>query len=181
MISIKKEWRETQNYPGYYVSNYGEVYSKKTNKILRQSTTKQINGYKLVWLSKDNNVKGFLVHRLVYELFVGVIPTGFQINHLDENKHNNRLDNLDLVTPSENTRYGTASKRRVETTKRNHPGEWSLCLRKPCINVTTGNVYPSISEAARQVNGNVHSISNVCCKKRKTYRKEIWSYYEGRQ
>lgn len=42
------------------------------------------------------------IHRLVWETFIGIIPDGYEINHIDHNKQNNSLDNLELVTHSEN-------------------------------------------------------------------------------
>ena len=178
MILINKEWREINGYPNYLVSNYGEVFSKNVNRLLRQSTTKPENGYKLAWLTKNNKTKGFLVHRLVYETFIEAVPPGMQINHKDENKYNNRLDNLEIVTPSENLKYGTGLERRIRTRRKTQGSLWSAQLRKPCINETTGTIYPSLSEAARQTNGKVNSIGNACAKRRKTYKNEVWSYYE---
>lgn len=49
--------------------------------------------------------KTYLVHRLIWETFVGEIPKGLQINHIDGNKSNNRLSNLEVVTPAENIRH----------------------------------------------------------------------------
>ncbi|MBQ1572768.1 MAG: HNH endonuclease [Clostridiales bacterium] len=120
-----------------------------------------------------------MTHRLVYETFVEKIPDGLQINHIDENKQNNRLDNLEVVTRSENVRYGTAQERRKSSYCKNH--EFGEQCRKPCINETTGNIYPSISEAARKVNGSICAIQKACAKKRNSYRNEIWSYYERSQ
>lgn len=175
MIEIEEKWLPVKDYPGYFISNLGRVYSTKVNRIMRFGTTKKTNGYYIAHFSKNNKAKCFLVHRLVYETFVGKVPDGLQINHIDENKYNNRLDNLELVTQSQNLRYGTASKRRIETNRRKYP-DWSKQLRKPCINETTGIKYASVSEAARQTGLKRNSISNACSKKRKTYKGQIWSY-----
>ena len=51
-------------------------------------------------------MKAFLVHRLVYATFVGEIPDGLQVNHIDECKENNVLSNLNLMTAKENTNWG---------------------------------------------------------------------------
>jgi hypothetical protein len=173
--TIQEKWLPVKDYPGYYISNLGRVYSAKVNRLLKFGTTRKVNGYYIAHFSKDNKAKCFLVHRLVYETFVGKVPDGLQINHKDEDKHNNRLDNLEVVTPSENIRYGSASKRGATTRKERYP-EWSVQLRKPCINETTGIKYVSASEAARQTGGKKNSIINACLKYRKTYRGQIWSY-----
>lgn len=51
------------------------------------------------------------LHRLIYETFIGDIPQGMQINHKDENKMNNDIENLEVVTPKQNCVYGTRNER----------------------------------------------------------------------
>lgn len=70
-------------------------------KILSQKT--KANGYREVSLYIEPQ-KGVMkyVHRLMYETFVGEIPNGYEINHIDGNKSNNKISNLELVTPSQN-------------------------------------------------------------------------------
>ena len=96
------------------VSNFGNVKSlnyRHTNKE-RMLKTQLYKGYVYVFLKRT---KGYRVHRLVYEAFIGPIPDGMQVNHIDEDKSNNRLDNLNLMTPKENCNYGTGIERRAET------------------------------------------------------------------
>jgi hypothetical protein len=78
---------------GYLVSNYGNVKGKKVE-FLKKHVSQA--GYVLY------GGKLGLCHRLVWETFNGKIPDGLQINHIDLNKTNNRLDNLELATSSEN-------------------------------------------------------------------------------
>lgn len=59
-------------------------------------------GYKAVKLKNEMGRSNLYVHRLVYRNFVGVIPKGMEINHIDHDKSNNSLENLELVTHSEN-------------------------------------------------------------------------------
>lgn len=170
-----EEWREISEYPNYLVSNYGRIYSKNVKRIMKTTRTRKVNGYEVVMLCKGNKMKGFLVHRLVYQAFVGEIPNGMQINHIDENKLNNNVSNLEVVTPSQNISYGSATQRRLKTLRSKY-SEWSVQLRKPCRNETTGEVYASVSEAARSIGCRPSCISNACSKKRKTYHGQVWSY-----
>lgn len=90
---MTEEWKDVVGYEGYYkVSNYGNVLSVKTNKLM----TKTIHGGTYnVNLSKDNESRLKLVHRLVAEVFVEN-PNGFRIvKHKDGNKFNNYYQNLE--------------------------------------------------------------------------------------
>jgi hypothetical protein len=90
-----EEWRE---YKGYQVSNHGNV--KNKNGSLKKLQTDRI-GYKRVAIC-DNGVKLMKVHRLVLLVFIGECPEGYECDHIDRNKENNRLENLRWVTPHEN-------------------------------------------------------------------------------
>jgi conserved domain protein len=59
-------------------------------------------GYLFVKLSNDKGSKNLYIHRLVYRTFVGAIPKGMQINHINHNKHDNRIENLEVLSASEN-------------------------------------------------------------------------------
>lgn len=63
------------------------------------------NGYKFVNLSVDNNIKQKYIHRIVVEAFIGEIPDGFHVNHIDKNRGNNKLDNLEILCPSSNSAH----------------------------------------------------------------------------
>lgn len=108
---IKGLTRKTQQ-AGNLVPQY-YVYRKR--KIPKEDFWKY-HDYKRVILWDTRLKKGInhYVHRLVWESFKGEIPDGMQINHLNEIKDDNRLENLNLVTPKENINYGTAHIRTVE-------------------------------------------------------------------
>ena len=59
-------------------------------------------GYLFVRLSNNSGYKNLYIHRLVYVTFVGAIPNGMQINHINHNKYDNRIENLEVLTASEN-------------------------------------------------------------------------------
>lgn len=107
-------WKDIKNYEDEYeVSNLGRVRNKKTKNILKIELT--YNGYERVCLWKNGGKKKYRVHRLVYEAFIGEIPEGMQINHINEIKTDNRIENLNLMTPKENVNWGTAIQRTKET------------------------------------------------------------------
>ena len=88
-------------YSNYSVDNNGSVFNRHGKKL------KPINhntGYS-VYTMRINGTeqKQVRAHRFVWEALVGEIPEGMVINHLDGNKQNNCIDNLEVCTPSENT------------------------------------------------------------------------------
>ena len=147
-------------------SETGEIISLKgkNEKSLKQIINR--SGYCRVNLCWNGKHKQYCVHRLVWEAFNGPIPKGLQINHKDENKLNNCLTNLEVVTPQYNVTYGTAVKRRAE--KRSKP------VRQLHNNEVIKD-YPSASEASRQTG---IPCSNICrsCRTGGTTRGFHWIY-----
>jgi len=104
-----ERWVPVIGYEGWYgVSDWGRVRRMKAEqgatvgKILVPMTCR---GYKQVSLYKYGVAGRFRVHQLVMDAFVGPLQSGMQVNHIDGDKANNRLDNLEYVTPSENQRH----------------------------------------------------------------------------
>jgi NUMOD4 motif/HNH endonuclease len=100
-----EEWKKLERFPGYLVSNKGDVKSLKgrTEKFLKQVETK--DGYKFVCLSVNNKKFTSYVHRLVGEAFLDtsdIILDKAQVNHKDKNITNNCVENLEWVSYSEN-------------------------------------------------------------------------------
>ena len=95
-------WKDVKGFPYYEISNYGRVKSKKQSlpKILRSGISR--SGYSSVTLFKQGRRFYFSVHRLVLEDFVGLCPLGYESNHKNGIKTDNRLENLEWVTHSEN-------------------------------------------------------------------------------
>lgn len=97
-----QQWKSIPTYPGYEVSNLGQVRNKITGKLLSLATKKGKYPYQRAHLCQDGKARYLLVHRLVLEAFVGQCPEGHQCLHLDNNPRNNRLDNLKWGTIAEN-------------------------------------------------------------------------------
>lgn len=182
-------WKDIQGYEGLYmVSNLGRVKSlprKMKNgvnklgedtffiskeKFLKERIAKDDSHYASVSLRKNNSSSTKHIHRLVAIAF---IPNDdkrkTQVNHIDENKLNNRLDNLEWMTPQENTRHNDIHKRKGD--KRS----------KPVI-----GFYPNgdtiIIMTARESRGlgfNKDRISAVCDKENRTYRGIKWKSYKS--
>ncbi len=114
--------KDIKGYNGFYqIDTDGNVYSRrivgrKKNRqgplqLLKQGT--HPFGHKLVSLCKNNEAKGFYVHRLVLEMFVEQCPKGMQSRHLDNNPANNKLENLEWSSISVNQmdriKFGTSN------------------------------------------------------------------------
>jgi DNA-directed RNA polymerase II subunit RPB2 len=110
-------WKIINNYDNYSISNKGEVKNNTTRRILKYYIR---NGYNSVTLSKDNCKKTFNIHNLVAEHFLKK-PTnkGYVVNHIDEDKLNNNLDNLEYITYRDNTLYSANSDRNKNTNSYN--------------------------------------------------------------
>ena len=106
-------WKPIPNYEGYMVSNLGNVKSvdrlSSNGRHLKGKPLRQvmIGGYLYVRLCKNGKMKNFFVHRLVMLAFVGKCSKGMEVNHIDENKENNCLSNLEYITKVDNCNYGT--------------------------------------------------------------------------
>ena len=115
------------------------------------------SGYLLVSLSKDGKRKQFGVHRLVATAFLDN-PNNYPcVNHKDENKQNNNLQNLEWCSYSYNNNYGTKNER-ASKAMTNHP---RLSYKIKCLDLETKEeiIFPSMHEASRFFNKNDHGSS----------------------
>ena len=116
---MKEIWKNIKGYEGLYqVSNLGRVKSLERKDNLGRKVNEKIlknrnatHGYIAVILSKDSNKKTYRVHRLVAEAFIPNPNKYLEVNHKDENKSNNRIDNLEWCDRKYNCNYGTFKER----------------------------------------------------------------------
>lgn len=172
MIEI---WKDIQNYEGLYqVSNLGRVKSIIKKIILKNMVDKC--GYEYVHLSKNNVQKRKSIHRLVAETFLDNKNNLPCVNHKDENKQNNNINNLEWCTYSYNNNYGTKIKKQSEKMLNNKKRSKQVIqynLKNDKI-----NEYLSLREAERQTKIKYIDISKCCKNKRKTAGGYIWKFKE---
>ena len=168
-MEIVAEWRQIKGYEDrYLVSNTGLIFSKISNRLLSPKIDRY--GYKVVALSRNRKLKYFTVHRLVA---ISFIPNPYNlptVNHKDENKLNNRVDNLEWSTVKDNDNYGTRNERMANSKKKNPIAQYDLSMN--LIKVHSG-----IKDAQRNTGVNRNSIRDVCRGIRPYAGGYAWRYY----
>ena len=126
-----EEWKSIPGYEGLYeVSSYGRVksleisYTRKNGIMDHKpeiilSPKNNGTGYFIVCLYKNKTHKYYLIHRLVAQAFLPNLDNLPQVNHKNEDKSDNRVDNLEWCTSFYNNEYGTRKKRWYETRIKN--------------------------------------------------------------
>lgn len=113
-ISLESEiWKGVSGFESLYeVSNMGRVWSVKRNQFLKPCNC---NGYRVVCLCNNGERKMVYVHRIVLMTFVPNVDTTLEVNHINEDTADNRLENLEWITHLDNVNWGTSKKRMLET------------------------------------------------------------------
>lgn len=187
---LNEEFRDIEGYEGLYqVSNYGRVKSLKRTcfqengyginihnykaRILKYAKHKQ--GYLIVNLSKNSKAHTKQVHRLVAQAFISNAKCLLEVNHIDGNKQNNCVDNLEWCTRIQNQRHAEAH----NLIKRNY-GKENGMSKKVYYYDNKGNLlkeYETLTQAAKELAITIGSASFYAlgkCKKPKYILK-----YEG--
>lgn len=184
---LKEIWKDIKGYEGcYQVSNLGGVRSldryingNKNSKWIRKGVVlkphKNRNGYLIVRLQLDGHNLGKTVGRLVAETFTPNPNNYPEVNHKDENKSNNHVDNLEWCSYSYNTNYGTRNDR-VSKILTNHPLK-SKIVYQYSLNGEFIKEYQSTRECERQ-GFHQSGISRCCLCEQKTHKGYIWKYKE---
>lgn len=154
-------WRDIPNYENYQASNWGRIKSK--DRIIEQFGHKhfykrlmkgqilkpriQNGGYEVVWLSQNGKISVKTVHRLIAITFMGD-RKDMVINHIDGNKRNNQLENLEWVTHSDNLKHD------YHVLHHRHNACKIRCIE-------TNTVYNLIKEASNMTGISASSIGHV--------------------
>lgn len=161
------EWKPVGGFSRYSVSDNGEIVNNRTGRTLKQFDNNR--GYlKVSLVDEDGKQRNMSVHRLVAIAFVTndnpELKT--QVNHINENKHDNNAGNLEWVTPSENVRHGTGIARRVRSA--------SL----PVVMIFNGMsvVFDSASDAERRTGIPAASIQKCCTNRLKSTHGASFAY-----
>lgn len=155
--------KDIKGYEGLYaITEDGEVYSYRRERFLKPQ--KRADGYLQVALCNGTSIKQKLIHRLVAEAFLEN-PNGLpQINHLDEDKSNNSIANLEWCDARYNVNYGTRNER------------VRLSKNKPVLCLETGRIFNSGVDAKRQTGVDQSNICGCCKGRRKTAGGYHWRY-----
>lgn len=163
---MKETWKTIKNFPNYKISNYGNIINIRNNKLKKQ--TLHYTGYLIVNLYNNTKSQTFRVHRLVAAAFILNPHNKRVVNHIDGNKTNNVVTNLEWNTDSENEYHS-----------------YRVLNRKPCYKAVDrydkqGNyieTHENIKNAEIQFKTGSGHISKCCKGKRKTAGGYIWRYH----
>ena len=160
------EWRPHPYYKDIVVSEFGDVWSYKRGSWHELKQSNNGLGYFRVGIGHSNPC---YVHRLVAETFLKTSnnPKAIEVNHIDGCKTNNHYSNLEWTTTHQNVQHA-----------------WRIGLKTPSnmrrIRILeTGEIFESISDCARAVNGIQGNISLCLSGKRDTHRGFHFEYVEG--
>lgn len=183
---MTEEWRPLKEFDGSYeVSSFGRVRSLDRmiadgrpgvalKRLLRgriMATTPNNHGYLCVYICKDGKKYCKRVHRLVAEAFIPNPENLPQINHKDENKKNNKVDNLEWCTAEYNMNYGTL------------PKKLSKRKSKRCMAIYPDGaaiVFNSVKEAAEAFHTSFGNICAACRGERKYSHGLRWVYLKDK-
>lgn len=177
---MEEIWKEIDGYPNYMVSNLGNVKSlervimksngkRQTIKETIRKGVKDKDGYLIVTLYDEyHNMKNIKIHRLVAQAFIPNPNNLPEVNHKDEDKTNNNVDNLEFCTTRFNLTYGNRLKKVIEKISKKC---YQYDLNKKLI-----NIFPSTQEASK-FTGILQSNISACCRgEYKTTHGYIFSY-----
>ena len=153
-----------EGFEKYEVSNLGKVRNIKSGRMLKPHLNH--NGYLKHHLYRHDKQKELFLHRILATAFIDNPGKKPQVNHIDENKLNNDLSNLEWCTERENAIHGTRTKRVAE--------KLSQKVIQLDLNDNILNVFKSMRQAEREAGIDATSISACCNGKRKSAGRFKW-------
>ena len=173
---MEEIWKTIKGFENYKVSNTGKVYSLAKNKVMKPWIIS--SGYYAVYLIDREVSKQMLVHRLVALNFIDNPLNKPQVNHIDGDKLNNNVDNLEWTTASENINHNKVLGRLDTHTAREALNK----VQTKAVNqldIETGKIiatYNTISEACKETGSQNGKITMVCQGKRNSHNGYRWEY-----
>lgn len=161
---MEEIWTDVKGYEGLYmISSHGKVWSCRNKVTMKPG--KGSNGYNHVTLLKNNERKTITIHRLVAINFIPKIKNKVFINHINENKLDNNVENLEWCTQIENLTHGSRIKRITD----------KKSLKIVGVNIVDGSTihFPSMKEAKRNGFNNI-CISRCIKGEHKTHKGYKW-------
>lgn len=176
-------WKPIKGFKSYQISNTGLI--KRANKILSPFNNQ---GYLRILLHEGDKHQKKLVHRLVAEAFIPNPDNKPQINHIDLDKKNNHVDNLEWVTNKENVAHAIKHiperrkqlKQDMSKIGKKHGRQNGINSSKPInqydLEGKLINTFESARDAHRQLGYSYKVISKCCNGNSKTYKGFIWKF-----
>lgn len=159
--------KQIKNYPNYYITLTGKVFNLKTMKWLNPFIAN--NGYYSVCLYNKDGGKFYLVHRIMAQTFLPKDDTRNFVNHIDGNKKNNLLCNLEWCTHQENMQHAWECGLSKTSEKQRQNGRNTIHIalkaanelkRKKIIDISNGKIYNSSKEAALELGYKKETLAN---------------------
>ena len=157
-------WKQIEGYPHLLVSRTGQVWTTTYNRLLKPHISNR--GYLRIGLNKDKVVKSVGVHRLVAQAFIPNPDNLPAVDHIDGNKLNNTVENLQWISHSDNIQKACKGHNRMS---------------KPVICIETGKVYKTIKEANRELHIPEAVLSSVVRGEFPAYHGLHFAYYKEQE
>jgi hypothetical protein len=147
------EFKKHPIYTNYASDKNGNVINLVIQKFLVAQCHK--NNYKLIYIRiKPNAQKKYMLHRFIYECHNGLIPSDKEIDHIDNNRSNNKLENLQLLSHRENNNKSNIS--------RNFKRNSNVCIKSTCIETGELDHFHSYSSVQRDLGIHSAIVYMIC-------------------
>ena len=164
---MEEIWKTMKEHNNYEVSNYGKIKNKKTGRILK--TTISYKGYERFIVYIDKKPKCFYIHRVVANNFLNNPNNYKEINHINENKLDNRVYNLEYCTSKYNANYG----KRNEKVSKNQ-SKYKIIQKDKNGNIL--KIWDNVWDLTHQTKFRKDNISHCCRGKYKYAYGYKWEY-----
>lgn len=157
---MEEIWKTVQYAPNYEISNLGNIKNKKTNRLLtiNYERLKKDNKRARPGLSHNGKIKGYYLHRIVAEHFLDNPDNLPEVNHIDGDFYNNKLDNLEWISKLDNMRHASENKLMKRYTRK-------VIIKN--LETDETKTFDSVTKCAEYLNYSIGKVTLTCRKKRK--------------